>query len=174
MTPKQLMDLLELSAETLKKYSLLLEKNGMAVERNNRGHRKYSAENIKMIKALIFLNKEKSVNLDDAASMVTSSDFDFNIMKGTNTVMNNDVITLHSNDMTVQNELAITVTNQLQLLKKEMVQRDERNAEFQQIVTERLEEQRDLIMIQEEKIEELKQLLLEEKRKSFWKKLFGK
>lgn len=174
MSPKQVVDSLDISAEALKKYSLLLEKSGMDIDRNKRGHRQYSEENVETIKALMFLNKEKSVNLDEAASMVTASDFDFSIMNGTDTVTHNDVIPLQSNDMTVHNELAVTVINQLQLLKSEIDHRDMRTAEFQKIVTERLEEQRDLIVSQEEKIEELKQLLLEENKKSFWQKLFGK
>lgn len=174
MSPKQVVEQLDISTEALKKYSLLLEKNGMEIDRNKRGHRQYSKENVKNIKALIFLNKEKSVNLDEAASMVTTSDFDFNIINVTSTVTNDEVITLQNNGMTVHNELAVTVINQLQLLKNENDQRDMRTAEFQKIITERLEEQRDLIVSQEEKIEELKQLLLEENKKPFWKKLFSK
>lgn len=174
MSPKQVVEQLDISSETLKKYSLLLEKNGMEIDRNKRGHRQYSEENVEIIKALMFLNKEKSVNLDEAANMVTTSDFDFSIINVTSTVTNDEVITLQNNDMTVHNELAVTVINQLQLLKNENDQRDMRTAEFQKIITERLEDQRDLIVSQEEKIEELKQLLLEENKKSFWQKLFGK
>lgn len=174
MTPKQVTEKLNLTTETLKKYSLLLEKTGMDMERNKRGHRQYSEENVKMIEALIFLNKEKSVNLDDAASMVTSADFDFSVMNVTDTVTHNAVIPLQSNDMTVQNELAVTVINQLNLLQGELKLRDQRDIEFQQIVTDRLEEQRSLIIKQEEALEKLRQQLEAENKKSFWQKLFRK
>lgn len=171
-TPKEVTEQLEVTAETLKKYSLLLEKNGMEVSRNNRGHRQYSDENIKVIKALIYLNKEKSVNLDDAASMVTSSDFDFTIMDSN--VTNPDVTTLTSSVIPIQNEVAATVLNQIQYLQDELKVRNEKDDEFQKIVTERLEEQRNLIIKQEEALEKLNQQLEEESKKGFWQKLFSK
>ena len=174
MSPKQVVEQLDLTTETLKKYSLLLEKNGMDMERNKRGHRMYSEENVTTIKALMFLNKEKSVNLEEAASIVTSSDFDFSTMNVTNTDTNNAVIPLQRNDITVQNELAGTVINQLQLLQNELELRDQRDIKFQEIVTDRLEEQRNLIVKQEEALETLRQQLEEERKKSFWQKLFGK
>ncbi|MER2129275.1 MerR family transcriptional regulator [Solibacillus sp.] len=174
MTPKQVTEQLDLTTETLKKYSLLLEKAGMDVERNKRGHRQYSEGNLQLIKALMFLNKEKSVNLEDAAEMVTSSDFDFEIMNGTTTVTDNGVITLQHNGIPLQNELATTVMNQLQLLQSKLELQDQRDIEFQKIVTNRLEEQRNLIVKQEEALEKLSQQLEEENNKSFWQKLFGK
>lgn len=174
MSPKQVVEQLDLTTETLKKYSLLLEKAGMDVERNKRGHRQYSEGNLQLIKALMFLNKEKSVNLEDAAEMVTSSDFDFEIMNGTTTVTDNGVITLQHNGIPLQNELATTVMNQLQLLQSKLELQDQRDIEFQKIVTNRLEEQRNLIVKQEEALEKLSQQLEEENNKSFWQKLFGK
>ncbi|SCY83918.1 MerR family transcriptional regulator [Lysinibacillus fusiformis] len=174
-SPKEIVEQLELSAETLKKYSLLLEKNGMNISRNKRGHREYSDENIKIIKALIFLNKEKSVSLEDAASIVLSSDFDFTIMqtKIMDNVTNPTVTTLSSNDTTLQHEVVIMVKNQLLLLHNELEEQKKKDDEFQKIVTDRLEEQRELIIHQEEMLKNLSQQL-EENKKSFWKKLFSK
>jgi len=174
-SPKEIVEQLELSAETLKKYSLLLEKNGMNISRNKRGHREYSEENIKIIKALIFLNKEKSVSLEDAASLVLSSDFDFTIMqtKIMDNVTNPTVTTLSSNDTTLQHEVVVMVKNQLLLLHNELEEQKKKDDEFQKIVTDRLEEQRELIIHQEEMLKNLSQQL-EENKKSFWKKLFSK
>lgn len=172
LTPKEVTEQLEVTAETLKKYSLLLEKNGMKILRNNRGHRQYSNENIKVIKALIYLNKEKSVSLEDAASMVTSSDFDFTTLD--NNVTNPDVTTLSSSVIPLQNEVAATVLNQIQYLQNELKVRNKKDDEFQKIVTDRLEEQRNLIIKQEEALEKLNQQLETERKKSFWQKLFSK
>lgn len=171
-TPKEVTEQLELTAETLKKYSLLLEKNGMEVTRNKRGHRQYSDENVKIVKALIHLNKGKSVSLDDAASMVCSADFDFTVMG--NDITNPTVTTLLSNVMPVQNEVVITVMNQLQLLHNELELRDRKDNEFKQLVTDRLEEQRELIIKQEAALARLSQQLEAENKKSIWQKLFGK
>lgn len=174
-SPKEVVEQLELSAETLKKYSLLLEKNGMSISRNKRGHREYSEENIKIIKALIYLNKEKSVSLEDAASLVLSSDFDFAIMQPSviDNVENPTVTTLLSNDITFENEIVVMVTNQLLQLHNELEVQKKKDDEFQKIVTDRLEEQRDLIIQQEEMLKKLSQQL-EENKKSFWQKLFSK
>lgn len=174
-SPKEVVEKLETTAETLKKYSLLLEKNGMDISRNKRGHREYSEENIKIIKSLFYLNKEKSMSLEDAASLVLSSDFDFTIMQSTviDNVTNPTVITLSSNDITLQNEVIVTVTNQLLQLHNELEVQQKKNNEFQKIVTDRLEEQRDLIIQQEEMLKKLSRQL-EENKKSFWQKLFSR
>lgn len=174
-SPKEVVEKLETTAETLKKYSLLLEKNGMDISRNKRGHRGYSEENIKIIKALFYLNKEKSMSLEDAASLVLSSDFDFTIMQSTviDNVTNPAVITLLSNDITLHNEVIVTFTNQLLQLHNELEVQQKKNDEFQKIVTDRLEEQRDLIIQQEEMLKKLSRQL-EENKKSFWQKLFLK
>ncbi|MEK5489098.1 MULTISPECIES: MerR family transcriptional regulator [Lysinibacillus] len=174
-SPKEVVEQLELNAETLKKYSLLLEKNGMHISRNKRGHREYSEENIKIIKALIYLNKEKSVSLEEAASLVLSSDFDFTIMQSRviDNVTNPTVTTLLSNDITLQNEIVVMVKNQLLQLHNELEIQKKKDDEFQKIVTDRLEEQRDLIIQQEEMLKKLSQQL-EESKKSFWQKLFSK
>lgn len=174
-SPKEVVEQMKTSAETLKKYSLLLEKNGMNISRNKRGHREYSEENIKIIKALFYLNKEKSVNLEDAASLVLSSDFDFTIMQPNviDNVTNTTVTTLSSNDITLQNELIVTITNQLLNFHDELEIKKKKDDEFQKIVTDKLEEQRDLIIQQEEMLKKLNQQL-EEKKKTFWQKLFLK
>ncbi len=174
-SPKEVTEQLETTAETLKKYSLLLEKNGMNISRNKRGHREYSEENIKIIKALIYLNKEKSVSLEDAASLVLSSDFDFTIMQPSviDNVTNPTVTTLLNNDITLQNEVVVMVTNQLLQLHNELEVQKKKDDEFQKIVTDRLEEQRDLIIQQEEMLKKLSKRL-EESKKSFWQKLFSK
>lgn len=174
-SPKEVVEQLDTSAETLKKYSLLLEKNGMNISRNKRGHRGYSEENIKVIKALIYLNKEKSVNLEDAASLVLSSDFDFTIMHPSvmNNVTNPTVTTLLRNDIALQNEIVVMVTNKLIQLHNELEVQRKKDDEFQKIVTDRLEEQRDLIIQQEEMLNKLSKQL-EKSNKSLWQKFFSK
>ncbi|PCD81922.1 hypothetical protein CNQ87_15015 [Lysinibacillus fusiformis] len=63
--------------------------------------------------------------------------------------------------------------DQLLLLHNELAEQKKKDDEFQKIVTDRLEEQRELIIHQEEMLKNLSQQL-EESKKSFWKKLFSK
>lgn len=81
-TPKQAADILEIGTETLKKYALLLEHNGHTVHRNARNHRIYNGTDIFLIRAMLKLNREKSMALEDAASKVTSSDVDLKAILG--------------------------------------------------------------------------------------------
>lgn len=68
--------LLGLKTPNLKHYAELLEQNGLDIYRDAKKHRFYTRENIKILKAMIYLNREKSMLLDDAASFVMSSDTD--------------------------------------------------------------------------------------------------
>lgn len=73
---KQLRDLIHLSESNLKRYYELLELHGYSFARNSRGHRIYNEDDIKVFQAIIHLNKEKNMSLDEAASLVCSKDVD--------------------------------------------------------------------------------------------------
>lgn len=105
-TPSQAASILELSAVNLKKYAMLLESNGYNIGRNERGHRVYNGHDLDVIKAMMVLNHTKNLNLDEAASTVTSSDTDISLIldnsKSNDT--NNTVTTVTSNVIPIQNE----------------------------------------------------------------------
>lgn len=69
---KQLRELTGLSESNLKRYYELLELHGYIFTRNNRGHRIYNSEDVKVFQAIIHLNKEKNMSLDEATSFVCS------------------------------------------------------------------------------------------------------
>ncbi|RKQ13456.1 transcriptional regulator [Ureibacillus endophyticus] len=182
-TPKQAADFLEINPETLKKYALLLEQNGHNVHRNGRNHRIYNGTDIALIKAMIILNRDKSVNLEHAAGIVTSSDTDIEAIIG-DSVTNNDVIE------PVQSVIPLHVTYELQALRsfleKQQVDNEALREEikwhnqlltdFQERVSDKLDEQAELIKEQNKQILELKKELNEAKEqpKSVWARLFGK
>lgn len=69
---KQLRELTGLSESNLKRYYELLELHGYIFTRNNRGHRIYNSEDVKVFQAMIHLNKEKNMSLDEATSFICS------------------------------------------------------------------------------------------------------
>lgn len=194
-TPKQAADILEIGTETLKKYALLLEHNGHAVHRNARNHRVYNGIDIALVKAMIKLNREKSMPLEDAASKVTSSDVDLKAILGNelhndDTVTNNNVRTV----TTLQDNAWIEFYNgfimELKGLKEEnhalqrlIVENDSKHAEAILEISNRvgdqskiIEEQSKAIAEQSATIAELHKRLDEaaSKKPSLWARLFGK
>lgn len=183
LTPKQAADFLEIGSEVLKKYALLLEHNGYNIGRNGMNHRYYTGEDLALIKAMILLNREKSVTLEDAASIVTSSDTNIEEILGY-TVTHN---TVHND---VHSVIPLHITNELQslrgflekqhsdneALREEIRAHDKLLLDFQDRVIQKLDEQAELINKQNEQIRNLKKELNEtrEQPKSVWSKLFGK
>ncbi|MDN4495621.1 MerR family transcriptional regulator [Ureibacillus aquaedulcis] len=52
----------------------------MESNRNSRNHREYTQHDLKILKAMQYLNREKSMSLEDSASKVSASDFDPNAL----------------------------------------------------------------------------------------------
>lgn len=194
-TPKQAADILEIGTETLKKYALLLEHNGHAVHRNARNHRVYNGIDIALVKAMIKLNREKSMPLEDAASKVTSSDVDLKAILG-NELHNDDTVTNNNVRIvtTLQDNAWIEFYNgfimELKGLKEEnhalqrlIVENDTKYAEAILEISNRvgdqlkiIEEQSKAIAEQSATIAELHKRLDEaaSKKPSLWARLFGK
>lgn len=183
LTPKQASEFLEVGSEVLKKYALLLEYNGHTIGRNSMNHRYYVGEDLALIKAMIVLNREKSVPLEEAASIVTSSDTDIEAIIGNSVTDNADIEPLHS-------VIPLQITHELQALRTFLEKQQEDNLalreeirgydkflqDFENRVSNKLDEQVELIKQQNEQIRNLKKELNEvkEQPKSVWARLFGK
>lgn len=183
LTPKQASDFLEIGSEVLKKYALLLEHNGHTIGRNSMNHRYYTGEDLALIKAMMILNREKSVPLEEAASIVTSSDTDIESIIGDSVTHNAGIEPVHS-------VIPLQITHELQALRTFLEKQQEDNLalreeikgydkflhDFGARVSNKLDEQVELIKQQNEQIRELKKELNEAKEqpKSVWAKLFGK
>lgn len=76
ISAKQVAHTLGFTITNLKHYANLLEQNGLEIYRNTRNHREYTQQDVKILRAMQYLNREKSMSLDEAASFVMSSDTD--------------------------------------------------------------------------------------------------
>lgn len=66
---------LDIAKDTLRAYSLELEKAGYEFKRNNRNQRDYSDYDLSILKAFLTLSKTYGLTLKEAASKVSSLDF---------------------------------------------------------------------------------------------------
>jgi len=66
---------LDIAKDTLRAYSLELERAGYEVKRNNRNQRDYSDYDISIFRAFLTLSKTHGLTLKEAASKVSSADF---------------------------------------------------------------------------------------------------
>lgn len=74
---------LDIAKDTLRAYSLELEKAGYEFKRNNRNQRDYSDYDLSILNAFLTLSKTYGLTLKEAASKVSSSDFKpSNVIKG--------------------------------------------------------------------------------------------
>lgn len=191
LTPRQASDLLGIGTETLKKYAALLEHNGHSIGRNARQHRYYTGTDIDLLRAMIVLNRDKSVTLEDAASIVTSSDTNISTILGetdptvTATVQSTEVSTVIPLQLTQEmNQIIELIQNQYEVintLKSEIELRDREQTDFMVEISKKLDEQKELNkdqLVTIEKlsmeIEELKNQTINKPNPSFWARLFGK
>lgn len=185
MSPKQAADFLSVTTSVLKKYALLLEANGYAVSRNELNYRMYSGQDIAMIRAMLVLNRLKSVQLEDAASIVTASDADIPGILALDSERNGE----HNGTQT--DVLAVTqpqiptippyVTELIASLQEEIRARDALHLQFVASIDDKLNIQRDInaqLMEKNDelllKLEALEKSIEEERKRTVWSKLFGK
>lgn len=194
-TPKQAADMLEIGTETLKKYALLLEHNGHTVHRNARNHRIYNGTDIVLIKAMVKLNRQKSMPLEDAASKVTSADVDLKVILGDD--LNNDhtvthnivrtVTTLQENAWTEFYNGFITELKELKeenhSLQRLIIESESKHTQAIEEVSNRLSNQAKIIEEQSKAIAEQSATIVElhkrldeaaSRKPSLWTRLFGR
>lgn len=181
MSPKQAADFLSVKTNVLKKYALLLEKNGYNVSRNELNYRMYSGQDIAMIQALLILNRLKSVQLEDAASIVTSSDTniaDILAMDDTHNDSQADVLAVTQSQMPA---IPTQVTDLIASLQSELQARDALHTQFMASIDDKLSEQSTMIeqLLEQNnslhaRLEAMERKQESDNRKSFLAKLFGK
>lgn len=195
-SPKEVAAQLGLSNEVLKKYALLLEQHGHNFIRNSRNHRVYTDNDLLLLQAMMTLNRDKSMSLEDAAGLVTSSDVDVshilaqnahNVTRYGNNNGTHDVITLQRNGeleliRALLNE-AKNMIDENKRLRKTVEEQTQENHRLFEMIGKTLEEQSDKFMRQEKVLGEqieMNRILheklnaAEEKKPSLWKKLFQK
>lgn len=75
-TAQEASSILDLSKDTLRAYSLLLESKGYEIQRNPNKQRKYSQHDLDIINAMQTLNKKSGLTLEKSAEKVSSFDFE--------------------------------------------------------------------------------------------------
>lgn len=174
---KDVASLLNFSVTNLKNYANLLEQQGYEIRRNVKNHREYSPEDIKVLQAMIYLNKEKSMLLEDAASFVTSSDTDINdILAQQNVTIVPELPQVSDNTAIGVLQVLSNVLKEQKALREDLIKRDEalmklEKERFEQMQTmnEKMAEQTMLLETMKAEMDKQKA----EGSKGFWKKLFG-
>lgn len=181
LTAKQTAELLGFTTTNLKHYASLLEGQGLSIYRNTRNHREYSQQDVKLLHAMQTLNRDKSMLLEDAASLVMSSDTDIDSILAPKmtpvvaTIDSNMSVVPHDN---VDSERLLSLFSSLQA---ELESRDKLHLEFVASINDQLAEQQAInerLLAQNEqllaKFEEMERKQESDNRKSLWAKLFGK
>lgn len=186
ISAKIVSEMLGFTTTNLKHYAALLEQNGLEIHRNSRNHREYTQNDVKILKAMQYLNREKSMSLDNAAIKVTASDFDPDILLSQQLpqiVDQNDanisIVKQESdNALRILSELSILLEEQ-KAIREEILVRDKLQVEFMSTIDNKLAQQAETMKEQAAKIEainmELETLRKQqmEKSTSFWARLFG-
>lgn len=181
LTPAQAADFLDISAHTVKKYARLLELRGHTVARNGLNHRIFTGTDMALMQAMVVLNRDKSVTLEHAADIVTSSDTDISAILG-RTVTESETQTADSTEIAVQGahdmELLAQIFTQYQTdmatLRTELEERDKLMLEVQSQINTQLAEQAVTIEGLREEVAELRKQAEDKPQPSIWARLFGK
>ena len=181
MSPKQAADFLNVGANALKKYALMLEHNGYKVSRNEMNHRIYSPADVAIIRAMLILNRIKGVQLDVAASKVAASDADIELILSygdTRPVEHTAVSTVTQSQIT---DVSLQLTELITSLQSELQSRDALHIELAASIDDKLSEQTTMIeqLLEQNnslhaRLEAMERKQESDNRKSFWYKLFGK
>lgn len=186
ISAKIVSEMLGFTTTNLKHYAALLEQNGLEIHRNSRNHREYTQNDVKILKAMQYLNREKSMSLDNAAIKVTASDFDPEILLSQQLpqiVDQNDanirIVKQESdNALRILSELSMLLEEQ-KAIREEILVRDKLQVEFMSTIDNKLAQQAETMKEQATKIEainmELEILRKQQMKKStsFWARLFG-
>jgi len=183
LTPRQASDFLGIGTETLKKYASLLEHNGHFIGRNARQHRYYTGTDIGLLRAMITLNRDKSVTLEDAASIVTSADADIKEILNetgatvTDTVDSTEVSTVIPLQFQEITGLITVITNSInelhkdnEILQQALTLSEQSRVEFQREVLEKMNNQTKQIEQLQKELEASKEM----QPSSFWGRLFNR
>lgn len=185
LTPAQAADFLGISAHTVKKYARLLELRGHTIARNGLNHRVFTGTDIGLMQAMVILNRDKSVQLEEAAEIVTSTDTDISKILGqyvtqteSHTVDSTDISVQGVNNMAGLRELFTSYQEHIAVLRGELEARDQVMLEVQTEIRAQLAEQAATIDELRGEVAELRKQAEEkpepESTPSIWQRLFGK
>ena len=143
---------LNIKTATLRKYSIMMEKAGHTINRNNKGHRYYSDSDVMTIRTIMNA-KKNGVTLEEAIQGVLSNKQDSNVTNETN--LSNEV---HTNDI---DELKELLHKQTEIIGKQY--------EAIHRLTEKIDHQQDTIQQMNNRLQ-----APDDEPKGIFKRLFNK
>ncbi|MCY9549984.1 MerR family transcriptional regulator [Lysinibacillus xylanilyticus] len=166
LTAKEVADILGFTITNLKHYASLLELNGLKIFRNTRNHREYSEHDVKLLRTMQTLNRDKSLLLEDAASLVMASDTDIDTIQDEGST---ERLLAHISALMADNKS----------LREELHARDKLVLDFQSDISNKMEQQAKIIAEQSALIETIRAELegirkVAEEKPSVWSGLFSR
>lgn len=161
--------LLDIGDSTLRKWCIELEKNGYEFIKGNKGSRAFTDHDVLALKLFKNLTRDKNHTFEQAAITVIERFGERNKNEGTIPVP-------------VENNRSVEVLQSLESMVKVLLEKTDKQEQFNKVLVDRLEQQDRYI---KESIEKRDQLLLEsirasqeqaaaQQKKSFFKRIFGK
>lgn len=186
MPAKQVAEMLGFTTTNLKHYASLLELNGLKIFRNTRNHREYSEHDVKLLRAMQILNRDKSLLLEDAASLVTANDTDIDAilapkMTPVAATIDAPISVVPQGGGNAERVLAhlSALMADNKALREELHARDRIAIDFQSDINDKMEKQAKIIAEQSATIEAIRSELerirkVAEEKPSVWARLFGR
>lgn len=167
-SPKDISDLLKIKESTLRKYSLMLEEVGYTFQKNDRGQRWYSDEDIIAFKKIITFKDNGAMNLKQSVEAVYMWAKEKDItLPSTDTEQHAQ---RYDSDIAHLKTMVKEQGKQIEELKELLIKQS-------QYIHESLEKRDRNLMESLREVQETKKLLVaaeEENKKTWWNKLFNK
>lgn len=132
MTPAEVSKILGISSSTLRKYSLLFEKEGITFERNQNNSRQYNDIQIVAIQEVITFTKNGNESLENAVKKASDK------LKGVTIITQENAVT---NDLSQRydNDTTAVMIAEIKTLRDQLQKQEERQKERDALFVEVLE-----------------------------------
>lgn len=165
-TPSEVSKELGVSASTLRKYSLMFEKEQITFERNQNNSRQYTDTHIVALQEVITATKNGQETLENAVKQVSDG------LKGLSTITQENTV-IREVSRRHDDDTAAVMLQEIQSLKEQLQKQEERQKERDSMFVEILENlQKEVNKLQEQKT--LTEPITEDKqeKKGFFARLF--
>ncbi len=180
ITPSQASKKLEIQPSTLRKYSLLLQENGVQFERNANDSRIYTNEDVVTLQKMITLIKTDGVSVKDAA--FAASRLHIGESDGVTSNVTDNAMERHNDDMTLAlvaeiKGLKDKIDEQQQTIEGFRQSQEQRDAYFVEILEDlngQIKQLNEQQALPEPEPEPQNIVPVEEPKKGFFSRIFGK
>jgi len=169
MTPSEVSKTLGISSSTLRKYSLLFEKEQITFERNQNNSRQYTDMQVVALQEVITATKNGSESLENAVKSAS------NRLKGLSTITQESTVTTEVTQR-YDDDVAAVMLEEIRSLKEQLQKQEERQKERDSMFVEVLENlQQEINLLKEQTtLPEPSPVEVEPEKKGFFARLFNK